>query len=48
MDAYFAVNNIGGAKYPIMLFVNQFPDSYIVGPKNATVFGGLNLKYNIR
>src|SRR5258705_2062947 len=48
LDTYFAANNIGGTKYPIMIFVNQFPDSYIVGPKNATVFGGLNLKYNIR
>ena len=47
-DAYFAVNNIAGTKYPIMLFVNQFPDSYIAGPTNPTTFGGINLKYNIK
>lgn len=48
LDAYFAANNITNTKYPIMIFVNQFPDSYIAGPKNATVFGGINLKYNIK
>ncbi len=47
LDAYFAVNNIAKTKYPIMIFVNQFPDSYIAGPKNANLFGGLNLKYNL-
>ncbi len=46
VDAYLALNNITNTKYPIMIFVNQFPDSYIAGPKNANVFGGLNLKYN--
>lgn len=46
LDAYFAANNITNTKYPIMIFVNQFPDSYIAGPKTATVFGGINLKYN--
>jgi iron complex outermembrane receptor protein len=48
LDAYFAASNITNTKYPIMIFVNQFPDSYIAGPKTATVFGGINLKYNIR
>ena len=48
LDAYFAVNNITNTKYPIMIFVNQFADSYIAGPKTANVFGGLNLKYNIK
>ncbi len=48
VDAYFAANNITNTKYPIMIFVNQFPDSYVAGPKNATVFGGINLKYNIK
>lgn len=47
-DAYFAVNNIASTKYPIMIFVNQIPDAYIAGPKNANVFGGINLKYNIK
>ncbi len=48
LDAYFATNNITNTKYPIMIFVNQFPDSYIAGPKTANVFGGINLKYNIK
>ncbi|HMD01196.1 MAG TPA: TonB-dependent receptor, partial [Ferruginibacter sp.] len=48
LDTYVAANNIVNTKYPIMIFVNQFPDSYIAGPNSATVFGGLNLKYNIR
>lgn len=48
LDAYFAASNIANTKYPIMVFVNQFPDSYIAGPNTATVFGGINLKYNIK
>ena len=48
LDAYFAANNIANTKYPIMIFVNQFPDSYIAGPNTATFFGGINLKYNIK
>lgn len=48
LDAYFAAMNIANTQYPIMIFVNQFPDSYIAGPKNANVFGGINLKYNIK
>lgn len=48
LDAYFAANNITNTKYPIMVFVNQFPDSFIAGPSNATVFGGLSLKYNLK
>ncbi|MEP7237343.1 MAG: TonB-dependent receptor [Ferruginibacter sp.] len=48
VDAYFAANNITNTKYPIMIFVNQFPDSYIAGPNTATIFGGINLKYNIK
>lgn len=48
LDAYFAASNISNTKYPIMIFVNQFPDSYIAGPNTATVFGGINLKYNIK
>jgi iron complex outermembrane receptor protein len=46
LDVYFAANNITENKYPIMIFVNQIPDAYVAGPKNANVFGGLNLKYN--
>lgn len=48
LDAYFAASNITNTKYPIMIFVNQFPDSYIAGPNTAIVFGGINLKYNIK
>ena len=48
LDAFFAATNITNTKYPIMIFVNQFPDSYIAGPKTANVFGGVNLKYNIK
>ena len=46
IDLYLGVNNITNTKYPIMVFVNQIPDAYIAGPKNANVFGGLNFKYN--
>lgn len=48
VDAYLAVNNITNTKHPLMIFVNQFPDSYVAGPKNANVFGGISLKYNIK
>ena len=47
LDAYFGINNIGGTKYPIMVFVNQIPDAYIAGPAKANYFGGINLKYNL-
>lgn len=46
INAYFAVNNITNTKYPIMVFANQIPDAYLVGPVKANYFGGLNLKYN--
>lgn len=46
IDLYAGVNNIGGTKYPIMVFVNQLPDAYIAGPVKANYFGGVNLKYN--
>lgn len=48
LDAYFAATNITNTKYPIMIFVNQFPDTYVAGPDKANVFAGLNLKYNIK
>jgi hypothetical protein len=28
-----------------MVFANQLPDAYLPAPRNAMVFGGLNLKY---
>jgi iron complex outermembrane receptor protein len=48
LDAYFAASNIASTKYPIMVFVNQFPDSYVAGPNTTNFFGGINLKYNIK
>ncbi|MGC4101641.1 TonB-dependent receptor [Ferruginibacter sp.] len=48
LDMYVAGNNIANVKYPIMVFVNQFPDSFIAGPNTATVFGGVSLKYNLK
>ena len=45
LDLYAGVNNITNTKYPIMVFVNQIPDAYIVGPRFANFYGGINLKY---
>ena len=47
LDVYFGATNITGAKYYLMVFVNQLPDAYIPAPKNPNVFGGINLKYNL-
>ena len=46
LEAYFGVNNITNSKYPIMVFVNQIPDAYIVAPVRANYYCGINLKYN--
>ncbi|HMF72620.1 MAG TPA: TonB-dependent receptor, partial [Flavitalea sp.] len=46
VDAYFGAGNIFNRKYYQMVFVNQLPDAYIPAPVNATVFGGINVKYN--
>ena len=48
IDAYFGVNNIGGVKYPIAVFVNQLPDAYLSGPRKANCFAGLGIRYNIK
>jgi len=48
VDLFFGVNNITGSQYPIMVFVNQLPDAYIPAPPKAVVYGGLNLKFNIK
>ena len=45
-DIYIGVTNLMGIKYPMMIFANQMPDVYTAAPKNALVYGGLNLKYN--
>lgn len=42
----FGVSNITGTKYPIMVFVNQLPDAFIVAPRDANYFGSVNLKYS--
>jgi iron complex outermembrane receptor protein len=48
IDAFFGANNLAGTQYPLMVFVNQLPDAYIPAPLKAVVFGGINLKYNIK
>lgn len=45
IDLSFGVNNMGGTKYPIMIFVNQIPDAYIAGPAKANYFGQLKLDF---
>ena len=45
IDISFGVNNIGGVKHPIMIFVNQIPDAYIAGPRKADYFAGLELDF---
>jgi iron complex outermembrane receptor protein len=47
LDLYFGATNITGAKYYLMVFVNQLPDAYIPAPTKANVYGGVNLKYNL-
>lgn len=46
LNVYAGVNNITNTKYPIMVFINQAPDSYLAGPRFANYYGGVNLKYN--
>jgi iron complex outermembrane receptor protein len=46
LDAYFGVNNITGAQYYYMIFVNQLPDAYLPAPEKANYYGGISLKYN--
>jgi len=48
MDLSLGVNNIGGTRYPLMIFVNQIPDAYIPAPPKAVIYGGLTLKYNFK
>ncbi len=45
VDAYLGATNMTNTKYYIMVFANQLPDAYLPAPKNAMVFGGVNLKY---
>lgn len=46
IDAYVGATNVTNTRYYMMVFVNQLPDAYIPAPKNAVIFGGVNLKYN--
>lgn len=46
VDLYAGGQNLTGTKYFLMVFVNQLPDAYIPAPRNANLFGGINLKYN--
>jgi iron complex outermembrane receptor protein len=46
LDLYAGGQNLTNTKYFIMVFVNQLPDAYIPAPRNANLFGGINLKYN--
>lgn len=47
IDAFVGVNNMSSTQYPIMVFVNQIPDAYMPGPRNANYYGGLNIKFRI-
>jgi iron complex outermembrane receptor protein len=47
IDFYVGATNLMGIKYPMMIFANQMPDVYTAAPKNALLFGGINLKYNL-
>lgn len=44
-DLYIGATNMTNTKYYLMVFANQLPDAYLPAPKNAMVFGGINLKY---
>ena len=44
-DIYLGATNLTNTKYYLMVFANQLPDAYLPAPKNAMVFGGVNLKY---
>lgn len=46
IDAYVGGQNLTNTKYYLMIFANQLPDAYIPAPRNANLFGGINLKYN--
>lgn len=46
LDAYVGGTNLTNTRYYMMVFVNQIPDAYIPAPRNAQLFGGINLKYN--
>jgi iron complex outermembrane recepter protein len=47
LDAYVGGTNLTNTRYYMMVFVNQIPDAYIPAPRNAQLFGGINLKYHL-
>lgn len=47
LDLYFGINNLAGAQYYNMVFLNQLPDAYLPGPREANFFGGIRLKYKL-
>ncbi|HUR11378.1 MAG TPA: hypothetical protein VM012_08415, partial [Flavitalea sp.] len=46
LDVFFGATNITNTKYYLMVFVNQLPDAYMPAPRNANVYGGVNIRYN--
>ncbi len=46
LNVYFGSTNLTNQKYYLMVFVNQIPDAYMPAPRNANVYGGMNIKYN--
>lgn len=47
VDAYVGGTNLTNTRYYMMVFINQLPDAYVPAPRNANLFGGINLKYNL-
>ena len=48
LNAYVGATNLTNTKYPVMIFINQYPDTYLAGPNTANFYAGVNLKYNIK
>lgn len=45
LDVFAAANNITGAQYYYMVFLNQLPDAYLPAPYEMNFFGGAQLRY---
>jgi iron complex outermembrane receptor protein len=46
-DVFFGANNMLGAHYYNMVFLNQLPDAYMPAPNKINYFGGVNFKYTL-
>lgn len=46
LDVYAGAQNITGAQYFYMVFVNQLPDAYIPASQDINFFGGISLNYH--